>query len=84
MGRPRDQIDRPAVLRLRRAFHQALDLAKLPAHLDNDLTRCPADRQHAQRAEQERQDTAEKESHDHQGVGQIEWQMRAPTDLLGV
>ena len=84
MGRPRDEIDRPAVLGLCGAFHEALDLAKLPAHLDDDLARGPADRQHAQRAEQEGQDAAEEQPDDHQGVGQIEWQMRPPTDFLGV
>src|SRR5260370_16848296 len=36
LGRPRDEIDRPAVLGLARPFHQPLILPKLPPHSTSD------------------------------------------------
>src|SRR2546428_9866679 len=37
LRRPRDEINRPAILRLRGAFHQTLDLTELAPDLDHDL-----------------------------------------------
>ena len=67
-----------------RAFHQPFDLAELTADFYDDLAGGPADRQHAQRAEQERQDAAEKEPDDHQRIRQVEGEMRAAPDFLRI
>src|SRR5437667_427686 len=83
-------IQRPTagspVFRLRRAFHESLDFPKLPAYLHDDLARGQAHRQHAERAEEEWQDAAEEQAHDHQWIRQVksEWRPFAAPDFLRI
>ncbi len=67
-----DDANRGSVLGLAGAVHDPLDLAELPAHLLHDQAACAADCEHRERAEQERQDAAEKQADDHVRVREVE------------
>ncbi len=49
--RAREEVHRPRVIGLGRAFHDSLDLTELSAHLDHDGARSAADRLHRHRPE---------------------------------
>ena len=65
-------VDATPVVRLRRALHDARDLLELAAHLHHHRARRPADRGHAERAEQIGQEAAHQQADHHVGVGQSE------------
>src|SRR5947209_8227667 len=71
-GRLRDDVDRAAVLRPRRALHDPGVLAELAAHLLHDLAADASNRLHRERREQERHQPADEEAGDHPRVGERE------------
>ena len=65
-------VDRAAVFRLGRAFHDPFDFAELAANLDHHRTGCTANGFHRHRAEQIRHQTADEQADDDHVVRQIE------------
>ncbi|WDT78489.1 MAG: hypothetical protein MPW14_14930 [Candidatus Manganitrophus sp.] len=63
---------RRAVVRLAGAFHDALDLPELAAHLDHHRAGRAADRFHRHGAEQVGDQAADEQADDHLRVGQVE------------
>ena len=65
-------VDRDAVFRLGRAFHDPLDVAELAPHFDDDRAGGAADRFHRHRAEQVGDQAADEQADDDARLAQVE------------